>query len=129
MYKAIAQRYKMAYEAPQSIVILDKGIDFYDTRIKSTLLTLGVPEDRIVELVKAAKAKYSLVNSLEEMKIIITAKNVDHVKEKNRENDEEYLRYMKYNAELINKKINEGKTLLMVLNQCMNKSLILLVRN
>lgn len=111
MYKAIKQRYEMGERSEKSIILLDKGIDFYDTRIKATLLTNGFSDANVYKMITKAKRDNGLVNSFEDLKIFITPDEgvVDHIKEKNAENDELYRKYMTKNIELLNKKLDEGK--------------------
>ncbi len=106
MYKAIGQRFQMAKEVDQGVVVLDKGIDFYDMRIKATLLTMGIDDDAIANMINQAKKDNGLVNSMEDLKLIITADNVDHIKEKGLRDDDEYAYYMSKNIELLNAKLN-----------------------
>ena len=109
IYHACAERYIMALKNESPIVILDKGIDFYDTRVKATLLTEGFSPDKIATMIKNAKAKYKIFNSIEDLKIIITAKNRDHVKDRRKDDDEYYEKYITYNIETLNKALDEDK--------------------
>lgn len=111
MYKSIKQRYEMGQKSEQSIVLLDKGIDFYDTRIKATLLSEGFSNEEVYKIITKAKRENGVVNSFEDLKLFIVPEDgsVDHIKEKNADNDEIYRRYMKTNIELLNNKLNEGK--------------------
>lgn len=111
MYKAIKQRYEMGKMSNQSIILLDKGIDFYDTRIKATLLTNGFSDEEVYKIITKAKRDNNLVNSFEDLKICIIPDDsgVDHIKEKNAENDELYRKYIAKNIELLNAKLNQGK--------------------
>lgn len=113
MYKALAERKEAALQSDFPIVVLDKGIDFYDERVKATLLTLGMPDDQVAELIVKIKTELGLHNSYEDMKIMIVppkGSTRSNVREEEKNDLEDvYERYMKKNVELINKKINEGK--------------------
>ena len=106
IYKALAQRYQMALECDEPIVIMDKGIDFYDTRVKATLLAEGFPEEQIVDMMTKARIKYDIFNSLEDLKIFITAQDRDYIKE---EADDIYAKYIEYNIKLLNEKLSKDK--------------------
>ena len=108
IYKALSQRYQMAQASNEPIIIMDKGIDFYDTRVKATLITEGYSQEQILEMMTKAKSKYRIFNSLEDLKIIITAHNRDHIKEKTAD-DENYAKYINYNIEILNEKLNQDK--------------------
>lgn len=108
IYKALAQRYQIAHNRPEPIIIFDKGIDFYDTRVKATLLTEGFSQAEILLMISEAKAKYKAFNSMEDLKIVITAHNRNHIKEYDG-SDESYGRYIGYNIEILNNRLNEDK--------------------
>ncbi len=108
IYKSIAERYQMAQESLEPIVVLDKGIDFYDTRVKATLLTEGFSQEQIATMISNAKRKYKAFNSMEDLKIIITAKNRNHIKERTGD-DEDYVKYIGYNIEILNRVLDEDK--------------------
>ena len=111
MYKALKERYDMAKQSSQNIVIFDKGMDFYDTRIKATLLTMGIKEDEITNMISKAKMKNGLVNSLEDLKLVIVADGkVDHIKEKSSDISDTYAFYMGKNIELLNKELERNKS-------------------
>lgn len=116
MYKALAERKQRAIEINSPIVVMDKGIDFYDERIKATLLTLGVPENEIIELITSTKRELGLNNSYEDLKLVIVPSQNEKRsflrKEESKENKEYsdvYLNYMAKNIELLNKKLQDGK--------------------
>lgn len=115
MYHSIAQRYEKALKSDAPIVVLDKGIDFYDTRIKATLLTLGVPQNEVLSIVKEAKNKYLLWNSCEDLKLIIVpSKDSQRTnlrkEEAVAETEDVHGKYLQMNIGLLNKKLEEGKT-------------------
>lgn len=108
IYKSIFQRYEMAQERSEPIIILDKGVDFYDTRVKATLLTEGFSQPEILLMISKAKAKNRIFNSMEDLKVVITAKNRNHIKEVSEENDS-YAQYIGYNIEILNARLNQDR--------------------
>ena len=116
MYAALAERRQRAMEMDSPIVVMDKGIDFYDERIKATLITLGVPEHEIVELITTTKRDLGLNNSYEDLKIaIVPPQNGqrsflrEEEVEEHKEQSDVYSRYMARNIQLMNRKLQEGK--------------------
>ncbi len=115
MYRAIKERYDIAKKSEQNIVILDKGIDFYDMRIKATLLTMGLKDDEIVKMMSKAKMENGLVNSFEDLKLVIVADGkVDHIKEKKSEISDTYAFYMGKNIELLNDALEKNKSFIKI---------------
>lgn len=113
MYKSLAERKEAALKSDSPIVILDKGIDFYDVRIKATLLTLGVSQDRVAEMITNTKKELGLFNSYEDLKVIITQPKDNqrsNVREEEKnDNEDTYMKYLGLNVELLNDKLENEK--------------------
>lgn len=117
MYAALAERRQRANEIDKPIIVMDKGIDFYDERIKATLLTLGVEESRIVDLIETARRENGINNSYEDLKVAIVPPKqgtrsflreeevVEH-----KEQADVYSIYMAKNIALLNQKLEDGRT-------------------
>lgn len=114
IFRCLEQRYRKALEVEEPIVLMDKGYDFYETRIKATLLTLGVDENKILELINQAKIKYNIQGSMEYLKLIITSDKRPKKKEEkefadSKEDDEIYDHYLEKNIELLNESLADSR--------------------
>lgn len=115
MFAALAERMALARQISKTgkIVVLDKGYDFYLTRIKATLLSYGTPVEQVEQLMLDAIKKYNLDKKQEDIKFIITPpedyKGIKRPEEQFKQTEDIYEKYSAINIELLNKKLNETK--------------------
>ena len=117
MYASLAERRKAAESIDCPVIVMDKGVDFYDERIKATLITLGVEEKRIVELIETARREHGINNSYEDLKVAIVPPRQgvrsflrESEVQEHKDQADVYSRYLAKNIALMNQKLEEGKT-------------------
>ncbi|MDO5557849.1 MAG: hypothetical protein Q4G05_06415 [Clostridia bacterium] len=108
IYKCCVQRYEMSLKMKQPIIVFDKGLNFYDIRVKATLITMGFKEEEIIEMINTSRKVNQVEYSKEKLRIIITAENRDFMKEKGINDDKQYERYIIKNIELLNKELKQN---------------------
>lgn len=96
LYRSIEERIKLAKELDRDgkIIIIEKGLDFYDARILSTLLAKGLSLEQAVLLQKSIRREYQL-DDIEEIKFYL--KPGDFKKESDLDNCSMYQRYLSNN--------------------------------
>lgn len=101
-------------EKDNKIVVLDKGFDFYLTRVKATLLSYGTPLPEIEDIMLKALKKYNLSEKYEDLKFVIVSdsfKPKTRIEEDFSETRYVYESYQNINIELLNKELRENTTL------------------
>jgi hypothetical protein len=101
MYKCLEERIKIAKELDSEgkIVIIEKGLDFYDARITSTLLSKGLNIYEAIILQMSIRRKYDL-EDIEDVKIYL--KPLPFRRISSIDDLPEYRTYLKNNEELLN---------------------------
>lgn len=109
MLHALAERRNAAlYYSKKTgmVAVLDKGLEFYLTRIKATLLAYGTDPKEIEELLKKGLNKYKLDSSYEDIQFVISPQNGFQPKkrahEQFAETEEIYSKYSTINTKLLN---------------------------
>ena len=116
IFACVSERFEEAKKLSESgiNVVLDKGYDFYLTRVKATLLSYGTSTQETERLILNAIEKYQLNTKQENLKLIIIPpkdyKGIKRAEEQFTETEIIYDKYNKLNVEILNKKINDANT-------------------
>ena len=113
IYTSLAQRKEMGEKSEYPIVVLDKGIDFYDIRVKATLISMGISEEETIRVINETKKELGLFNGYEDLKVVIVPpKDKEHSykrEEEKTDNEDQYDKYLGLNIKYLNQKLAENK--------------------
>ena len=102
IYQCLEERNKIAKElsTDNNVIILEKGLDFYDVRVVATLIIKGYTLEQAIKTKEQIRQNYDL-EDVEDVKIYLKAGNYNSKSNFESKQDAMYRRYLSINSLLL----------------------------